>query len=663
MTRPDECGGKQVSHPRRAGASPGVPVPSREVGAVFRARRLAEATRHRAGTLRLRARRMWKDWRLAGGELVDPAADREHFRAPVDLAVNPTPPGRVLVLGQCLMSWVPEMVRVWGEPFEVDHLLFANHSALPEKPPNDPSSYAFQLLQIPMRELMVEQEYFRLPADDLEAWEHFFDACVSRLEARLDTGLQYYRRFGITTFVTNFLLPQQNPMGRLLPRDKRNLVHFVRCLNDRLDEMIKELPGAYVLDVDEVAADLGRKHIQDDVLLQHSHGAMIGFNHLLDQDRIEPPAPFRQHYSVRTDEFKKAVWKELLALYRTILGIDKVKLVIVDLDDTLWRGVVAERGEVVHETTEGWPLGVAEALTFLKRRGVLLAIVSKNDPGRVEALWDTIFKGRLSLDDFAMRRMEWGPKVFEVEKVLKTVNVLPQHAVYVDDNPAERAAVRAAFPDIRVLGTSIYFLRRILLWAPETQVAEVTVESAQRTEMVRAQVDREAIRSQVTRKEFLAELKLEVRPLEISSVSRGRFGRALELLNKTNQFNTTGRRWSEGEAKAYFEAGGRWLTFEVEDRFAVYGLVVVAALRTEGHKAIIDQVVMSCRVFGLGVEDEVLSALRHRAVELGCDVVIGCLVETEANGPSRGLYRAAGFTEVDPGRWEAELAQTALGAK
>ena len=97
-------------------------------------------------------------------------------------------------------------------------------------------------------------------------------------------------------------------------------------------------------------------------------------------------------------------------MYRTLRGIDQVKLVIVDLDDTLWRGVIAEEGDISDETIEGWPMGLIEALQFLKKRGVLLAIISKNDEARIEGLWDRIMRGRLRLEDFVVRRINWRSK-------------------------------------------------------------------------------------------------------------------------------------------------------------------------------------------------------------------------------------------------------------
>src|SRR5437762_11667216 len=121
---------------------------------------------------------------------------------------------------------------------------------------------------------------------------------------------------------------------------------------------------------------------------------------------------------------------------------------------------------------------------FLKQRGVLLGIVSKNDEDRARAIWQRIYGNLIRLEDFAVRKIKWQPKADNIEAILEEANLLPKSVVFVDDNPVERAAVKAAFPDIAGLGRNPYLWRRILLWAPETQVAAITTASAARTELV-----------------------------------------------------------------------------------------------------------------------------------------------------------------------------------
>jgi FkbH-like protein len=181
--------------------------------------------------------------------------------------------------------------------------------------------------------------------------------------------------------------------------------------------------------------------------------------------------------------------------------------------------------------------------------------------------------------------------------------------------------------------------RRILLWAPETQVVSITDESARREDMIRKQIVREETRAAMTREEFLAGLDCRVHFLEITSTDQPEFGRALELINKTNQFNTTGKRWSHAEIVEFLRTEGMLLVFGVTDRFADYGLVGVLLL----FKSTIAQFVMSCRVLGMEIElsavAQAVSVLRSRHP----DVIGAVLNSTQDNAACRDIYAKSGF--------------------
>src|SRR5258708_37043483 len=122
----------------------------------------------------------------------------------------------------------------------------------------------------------------------------------------------------------------------------------------------------------------------------------------------------------------------------------------------MWRGVAADEADASSMAREGWPLGFAEALMFLKRRGILLGIVSKNDEDRVRGIWQRIYGDLVRLEDFAVRKINWQPKADNVQATLAEVNLLQKSVVFIDDNPGGRAAIKAAFPHIPGLRTNPY---------------------------------------------------------------------------------------------------------------------------------------------------------------------------------------------------------------
>jgi len=590
-----------------------------------------------------------------------PTADRAahqdyRFRAPQELQLAAQKPLNVLLIGSCLAVGVAhQLSEVLGHTPTQVTLNYVG--AYPDMSAETAASYDFQLIQLPARVLYSEFSYINLKYDEPGAYEVLFQNACAHMTGLLDAALQYNRQHGILTFVSNLITPQQNPMGRLLPRyDLRNPVYFIERLNQHLDSLLGGYKDVYILDVDQISATFGRMYHQDDSLWSLSHGGILAeFDQGLDQGRIEPTAPLAETYVLREFDFLRAVCVELQALYRTARQIDQVKMVVVDLDDTLWRGVVAEDGQF--GSMEGWPLGIVEALAFLRERGVVLAIISKNDEATIERLWDNYFNGLLRLDHFAVRKINWRPKADNMAEVLAQANLLPRSVVFVDDNPAERAAMSQAYPDMRILGADLYYLRRVLLWAPETQAPFITDESRGRAQTIQASVQRSAERSTLSREDFLAALALKVTPARIAAPDHPSLPRALELLNRTNQFNTTGKRWTAPELQRVFEAGGAVYAFDVRDRYARYGVTGVAIVAG----ATIEQFVMSCRVVGLEAELAMLTQICQDLRTAGVLTVTALACDTDVNLLSRDLYPRAGFARSGD-RWVKSLDDYAVRA-
>ena len=577
------------------------------------------------------------------------------FRVPVDLERTPTEAPHILIVGACFAMGLAHYVAEIIPGAQADHVTFNFVGQLPGDPPRPIQDYAFQMIVLPLRSVMPEGMFFNLAHDDLPAYEAALAEADLRLRHMLNGALSYHAAHGLPAMIANFLPPQQNAMGRWqAPNDARNPAWFVARLNATIAEYAARLADVSVLDFDAISASIGRRHIQDDVIAMNSHGVYISdWDHPHDQKRLHPPGSIRQAYTIKTEEFIHAVWAEAAAMLRTLRAQDSVKLVILDLDDTLWRGVVAEEGTDRPELTEGWPLGVIEALTVLRRRGILLAIVSRNDEATIRRLWPDIWGERLRLEDFASIQINWQPKPQNVEAVLRDCNLLARNALLIDDNPVERAAVQQAHADIRVLGADLYYIRRILLWAPELQVAAITEEAGQRHAMIHAQIEREGARATQPREEFLAGLGVVMTRVTITGTDHPRFGRAFELLNKSNQFNTTGQRWAPDEMRAFLARGGRIEGFEVADNFTPYGLVCLALI--EGP--VILQYVMSCRVLGLEAEAFAVAILAGEIITAR-GAVRAAMVETDANILCRDLYARAGFAPRDGG-WGAGPGQLA----
>lgn len=582
--------------------------------------------------------------------------DLSRLRTPTELTVSPTHRPKIALLGACVLSHIGDAFKVVCEA-DVEFVHFGGLLNGSPALQDDPKTYDFALFLAPMDFIAPVQDFFRANAvHDRDAAERFA-ASTARLNFLLDKVFEWAAENSLALIVGNFLLPVQNPIGRLQPRyDLRNPIFFTEELNRTIGVRVQTSFNTFMLDLDAIAASYGRIFIQDDPFWTLSHGGVITDSDVLDyeskrggQGRIEPIVALSTQHQSSVGTFLLSAAREAVAIFRTTQHIDTVKLVITDLDDTLWRGVMAERevGQSLDyldaAVMGGVPFGYLEALSILKKRGIMLAIASKNDHAKVSALWPSLLGDLLPLEAFVSVKIEWRSKAETIAEILSETNILPRNVVFVDDNPRERAEVAQAFPTMRILGDDFYWIRSILLWSAETQIAALTEESGNRTEMVRQQIVRETERKAMSGREFLVSLDLRVSPVAIGSKDHGTFPRALELLNKTNQFNTTGRRWTNDELASTLTDGGQLWAFSAEDRFTNYGTVAIGLL----HDNRIEHFVMSCRVIGLGLELAALHVLETEIASNGSPVVVGISQTTDANTLSRDLFARAHYALGD----------------
>jgi FkbH-like protein len=298
------------------------------------------------------------------------------------------------------------------------------------------------------------------------------------------------------------------------------------------------------------------------------------------------------------------------------------KLVVVDLDHTLWDGVIGE-GSVEHH------LDRQKILRRLKLKGILLAIASKNDARNIR--WEG---GVLASADFVAQQIHWEPKSTSVRRIAVELNLDAAHFVFVDDRADEREIVAAAHPGTLCLDATDEASWRMLDWwassLPEQTGEDRTqtyIERKQRQEHLDVPADDPA--------DLLVGLGLRV---AIHALAAKDLDRAVELVNRTNQFNVRGSRVTRQQITAWSRSQEhRVLVAEAADKFGGMGIVSVMVLA--GSE--ITVWVLSCRVFGFGIEAALLNEVRRKAV-----TVRGVIVETASNQPCREVYASNGFERI-----------------
>lgn len=563
-----------------------------------------------------------------------------------DLAKGARSGLNLLLLGNCQLESIARIAPALGHVAHHHLMESLRHSQIPAV---EADGFDAAIVSLTLRHIVSDATGMFFAGSDMalarlqdeRQVEDFLDRCMALIEARLEALQPAVGNF--PAFFLSFLEPSFNYVGALIdPYAPTAPRAVLRELNRRFAASVGRRPNFHFVDVNDLANAVGRMHFHDDIVAGSLHGSVI--NEALaeyDRDRFTVPAPNADFfdYALHSAAFAELFWRHVSTALMVLRQADPIKLVIVDLDDTLWRGVAAD-SELPHwARTEGWPIGFAEALLFFKRRGGLLAICSKNERahalGRLRAIWH----GGLVAEDFAAIRIDWRSKAENVAEILAETNILPGNTLFIDDNPRELDEVAIRFPEIRTLGGRPHDWRRAILCDPATQVPIISAESHQRTELMRARTSRTEARLERTREEWLLSLDLRQTILRIEDPDSPEGMRAFELINKTNQFNTSGRRWTQPEFRAFLRGSGICLAARLRDRHADNGIIAVSLVQ----RGEIVQTVLSCRVFGLGAEIVLGRQATAMALEQA-PAAIGRITDTGRNATCHAYFEQLGFT-------------------
>lgn len=393
--------------------------------------------------------------------------------------------------------------------------------------------------------------------------------------------------------------------------------------------------GALLLDLRQATSGIGAEQIGDPMLWHHA------------KQTISPmAAPWVGDHIAR-----------ILAALR---GLSK-KVAILDLDNTLWGGVIGDDG--LDGVVLGQGSGTGEAyLTFqhylkaLRSRGVLLAVSSKNEQAIAEAAFDQHPEMVLRRDDFAAFEANWNDKPSAVRRIAKDLDLGLDSFVFIDDNPAERDLMRRTLPAVSVpeLPEAPELYAKCIADAGYFEAVSFSLEDTKRNDQYAANRERKRRQFSATNMEdFLRDLQMV---LTVSAFRQADLPRITQLINKTNQFNLTTRRYTEAEVRALMEDPSvLTYAFRLTDRFGDNGLtsIVIGRRGPEPGSLELDSWLMSCRILGRRVENAVLQVIVEDAKAAGITQLIGRYRPTPKNGLVKDHYPNLGFSllegATDPG--------------
>ncbi|HWF20270.1 MAG TPA: HAD-IIIC family phosphatase [Verrucomicrobiae bacterium] len=438
---------------------------------------------------------------------------------------------------------------------------------------------------------------------------------------------------GCQTLFFNLADPGDGVFGNYGNKVHWSLQNQIRFCNAELARLAGEADDFHVCDLSALQSELGRGALHDPKLYYTSKFALApGVLPLVARNVVKMLA-------ARKGSF--------------------VKCVILDLDNTLWGGVIGDDGL---ERIQIGDLGLGPAFSAfqswikqLRDRGIVLAVCSKNDEANAREPFLKHPDMVLRLEDIAVFMANWDDKAANIRCIKKIIDVDYGAMMFLDDNPAERQLVRESFPTMQVpelpADPSEYVAYLTSLNPFET--ASYTAQDAQRT----AEYQTEALRH-VEREKFI-NLPDFLRSLEMRMLAQPflpfTFPRVAQLTQRSNQFNLRTVRYAEKEIAALAASPKHvTLTFSLKDRFGDNGLISVVILEILGNEFFVDTWLMSCRVLGRGVEEFVLNAIMAKARERGIKRIIGEYLPTLKNKMVENHYLKMGFAVEADNRWTLE---------
>ncbi len=343
------------------------------------------------------------------------------------------------------------------------------------------------------------------------------------------------------------------------------------------------------------------------------------------------------------------------------------KCLVLDLDNTLWGGVIGDDGLEGIRLGQGSAIGEAYVafqhyVRDLGRRGVILAVCSKNDIENARAPFERHPDMVLKLEDIACFVANWSDKAGNLRHIAEQLNIGIDSLVFADDNPFERTIVRRELPQVAVpeLNEDPAFYAQSISDGGFFEALQVTPDDFERGGQYRANLARESLRASTTDVEgYLKSLGMELHWAPFDSVG---LQRIVQLTNKTNQFNLTTRRYTESAILGIMNTpGALTLQLRLTDQFGDNGIIGLVIGKPDQDALYLDTWLMSCRVLGRQVEEATMNLVAERARELGARRLVGEYLPTKKNGMVREHYRKLGFEAVEiadsgASRWRKELA-------
>jgi FkbH-like protein len=420
-------------------------------------------------------------------------------------------------------------------------------------------------------------------------------------------------------------MPYERCFGNFDHKAPGSLYAAAALLNARIAEEARTRAHVLINDVEAVASWMGRRHWFDDRLwdLAKSFCALDQLPH---------------------------VAANIARIICSLRG-RVVKCVVLDLDNTLWGGVIGDDGVAgIKLNAHGDGEAFYRLQAFLKellKRGVLLAVASKNEMENALTPFESHPEMLLKREDISVFLANWNDKAENIRAIRETLNIGLDSMLFLDDNPFERNLVRGILPEVIVpeLPEDPADYVRALCELNLFETASFSAEDARRVELYREEAARRTEQARFADADaFLESLGMQ---MEVGRFDRFHLPRIAQLIQRSNQFNLTTHRYTEAECEAIMnDRAVLPLYARLSDRLGDHGLIGVIVLSPEGEEIVIRDWLMSCRVLARGVEQHLMNLVVEEAQRRGCTRVSGEYIRTAKNGMVSEFFAQFGFTMI-----------------
>ena len=537
------------------------------------------------------------------------------------------------VLGDCATQHLATALRGYGVSAGIRLNVFdADYDQIDAQvmaPDSELYRFAPQGVLLQMCTEKLQEAFYDCPPEARASFAEDTYARIRQIWSRIGS------RIPATVLQCNFPLIDDGVFGQFGNKTEQSFLFQQRKLNYLLMQGCQEAKNTFLIDLDALQTALGRSTFAD------------------------PKLYYVAKMPISLAALPAAA-KLVVDVVRSLQGAVK-KCLVLDLDNTLWGGVIGDDGLSGIQIGE---LGTGHAfsdfqkwLKELKNRGILLTVCSKNNEDTAKEPFEKHPEMVLRLEDFSMFVANWEDKARNIRTIQQALNIGMDSMVFLDDNPFERELVRTMIPEITVPelpedpALYLQYLRGLDLF----ETASYSREDAGRTEQYREKAQRAAFEAAFqSYDDYLEALQMRA---SAAAFDPFHYPRIAQLTQRSNQINLRTVRYTEAEIEALAQDDSRiGLYFTLKDKFGDHGLISVVVLEKQPEDTLfISEWLMSCRVLKRGMEEFIVDKILSVAAQQGFRRVVGEYIPTPKNAMVKDLYEQLGFARLENGRFQAEV--------